>query len=168
MRKIVILLFVFICSLISCKTFKVFSSFEIINHSHISIGVIPACLQTGFFYPDTIPPANRPAITFVSPKSQRELWHSGDTFENTFVHIVKNDTLSLFIYDRDTLEAYDWSDIRKEGKLIVRYDLSLSDIKKVTSDGKHPSAPFPPTMKMKNIHMYPPYEEVIAKYGKSE
>ena len=49
---------------------------------------------------------------------------------------------------------------------IVRYDLTLSNIDDLLNSDGALELHFPPDERMKDIHMYPPYEEVLAKYGK--
>ena len=76
---------------------------------------------------------------------------------------------SIFILDIDTLNNSSWQDIQKGNKFMVRFDLSEYDISKLETreeEGYLLTLSFPPDERMKDIHMYPPYEEVLAKYGK--
>ena len=88
--------------------------------------------------------------------------------EHAVIHALNpNDTISVFIINLDTLKSYSWETIRDEYKIMVRYDLSADDIHSMEERDVEAAyvIPFPPSPVMKNMHMYPSYEEVIAKYG---
>ena len=74
--------------------------------------------------------------------------------------------LSVFIMHTDTLHHYPWTWLRENNNYIVRYDLSYDDIVKfVESDVCNEFyIPFPPTEAMRDMKMWPPYEEVKNKY----
>ena len=71
----------------------------------------------------------------------------------------KSGIYSVFIIDAQTAQEKSWEDIRKDYDILVRYDLTYDDLKALNN-----SIPFPPTEKMKDMKMYPPYEEVGKKY----
>lgn len=56
-----------------------------------------------------------------------------------------------------------WEGIRDDYDILVRYDLTYDNLK-VLND----TIPFPPTEAMKNMKMWPPYEEVVKKYKNEE
>lgn len=87
--------------------------------------------------------------------------------EQAIIHKMNpNDTVSIFIFHTDTLKMYPWETIRDDYKILVRYDLSADDINSMPRDSYHGYLiPFPPSPQMENMHMYPPYKEVIARYG---
>lgn len=64
----------------------------------------------------------------------------------------KIDTMSVFFFDTDTLNKYPWEEIRKDYKILRRYDLSLQDLEYLEY-----KIYYPPTPKMRDIKMYPPY-----------
>ncbi|MDL2224545.1 hypothetical protein LJB92_04445 [Bacteroidales bacterium OttesenSCG-928-M06] len=103
-------------------------------------------------YPDTTLPLKSP-----NPYMFNKEWHFsfGDIgyHENDFFEGMETDTISIFFFDPDTLAAYDWSIIRNEYKILVRYDLSHSDLRYLEWE-----IYYPPTEKMKDIKMFPPYE----------
>ena len=39
------------------------------------------------------------------------------------------DTLSIYFFDADTLETYSWIQVKKENKVLKRFDLSVQDLK---------------------------------------
>jgi len=73
--------------------------------------------------------------------------------ENVF-KTYKNDTLSIFFFNRDTLRKYPWETIRKDYNILKRYDLSIQDIQLLDYE-----ISYPPNEAMKEMKMYPPYEE---------
>jgi len=62
------------------------------------------------------------------------------------------DTLSFFILSPDTILKYGWEDVRKNYRILKRYDLSYSDVESL--DFK---IYYPPTQAMKHMKMYPLY-----------
>lgn len=64
------------------------------------------------------------------------------------------DTLRVFIFDNDTLEAYPWDDIQNNYRILIRYDLIGADI-----DELDEVIYYPPTPEMQYVKMYPPYSE---------
>ncbi|NGF57657.1 hypothetical protein G5B35_24150 [Parapusillimonas sp. SGNA-6] len=64
------------------------------------------------------------------------------------------DTLSLVIFSVDTLEKYPWEIIREDYMILQRYDLSMSDLRKLDY-----SIAYPPTEAMRNMKMWPRYGE---------
>ena len=70
--------------------------------------------------------------------------------------------LSVFVLHADTVRKYSWDEIRDSYNIIVRYDLSKDDVKSFTGY----TIPFPPTEAMRDMKMWPPYEEVRKRYEK--
>jgi hypothetical protein len=79
------------------------------------------------------------------------------TIEYLFFNKLNNDTLSLYLFDKDTLDAYLWQTIQQDYKILQRYDLSLEDINNLKNENGIPVVVYPPTEAMKNMKMYPPY-----------
>jgi hypothetical protein len=67
------------------------------------------------------------------------------------------DTLSVYIFDKDTLGRYEWNKVQKDYKVLQRYDLSIEDIHALYNEYSIPEIPYPPTSAMKHMKMYPPY-----------
>jgi hypothetical protein len=107
----------------------------------------------GTFYPDTILPEKNP-----EPYKFNKEWHfnfgNPGMNENQLFATFPTDTLSVFFFDPDTLAKYEWETIRKEYKVLVRYDFSHADLKRLEW-----RIYYPPTEAMKDIKMYPPYKE---------
>ena len=73
--------------------------------------------------------------------------------------MAPTDTLRLFYFHSDAIAQLGWNKIRDDYMVLVRYDLSQEDIYNLDAE-----IHYPPTDAMKDIHMYPPYEEVIKNY----
>ena len=80
-------------------------------------------------------------------------------FEELYANLP-HDTLSVFVLHADTVRQYSWEQICADNNIVVRYDLSKKDVQRF----KNHIVPFPPTEAMRNMKMWPPYEEVISKY----
>jgi len=110
--------------------------------------------EDGVFYPDTLLPNITP--TSYKPFPFKERWSvnfgNPGPNENQLFAKFPTDTMSIFFFDPDTLAKYEWATIREEYKILVRYDLSHNDLRKL--DWR---IYYPPTEAMKDIKMYPPY-----------
>ena len=104
-----------------------------------------------FIYPDTSINTNKPILKWSPPQDYSYL-DSNKKWEKVLVH--PNDTVSIFILSKNLVDIYNWDEIVNNYLILKRYDLSLSDLQylkwKVT---------YPPTEEMKNMRMYPPYEQ---------
>ena len=60
------------------------------------------------------------------------------------------------------MQKYDLSVILATYNILCRYDLSGNDIKQLDY-----TIPYPPSPVMKDMKMYPPYEEVIKTGGRT-
>ncbi|SQA93841.1 hypothetical protein [Capnocytophaga ochracea] len=65
---------------------------------------------------------------------------------------LPKDTLSIFIFNTDTLNKYSWEEVRRDYKILKRYDLSIQDLELL--DYK---VYYPPTPAMSQMKMYPKY-----------
>jgi hypothetical protein len=131
---------------------------DIINTSEYPIGYYFATGGIyGTYYPDSLPERNDYIVydMRVELRSGLGSWLSWEQFFNN----LPKDTLSLFIFHTDTLTKYSWEEIRREYKILRRYDLSIEDIHRLKNKYDVPKIPYPPTEIMKNMKMYPPYEK---------
>lgn len=126
---------------------------DVINNTDYAIQAAPG-LGSDWLnsYPDTAISKLKPAFFYVAPHVRNYIGNGGK-WENVFPELPK-DTLSIYIFNADTLNVYDWSKIKEGYKILKRYDLSLNDLKKLNW-----TIYYPPTEEMKNIHMYPPYKK---------
>lgn len=120
--------------------------------------------KPGFQYvsfPDTtLVSWDSPPVNVIKPLGQWtfDFFGFGD-FRDVFRTYTYSDTLSFFIFNQDTIAAYPWEKIQNEYKVCARYDFSLKD----ANAGLMDYFSFPPTEKMKNIHMWPPYETILKQ-----
>lgn len=75
---------------------------------------------------------------------------------------MANDTIRIFIFDTDTLAKYSWEEISRNYNILQRYDLTLKDMKLLKHD-----IYYPPTPAMRNIKMWPPYNEKVSITNKT-
>ncbi|OJU51547.1 MAG: hypothetical protein BGN96_07925 [Bacteroidales bacterium 45-6] len=75
-----------------------------------------------------------------------------DSWENTFRQGIPSDTVMVFIYDANLLEAHQGHSGRLYDFVIQRYDLSFQDIESLNW-----TLTYPPSSKMSKMKMYPPY-----------
>lgn len=147
MKKLIGLCACFILFL-SCEKLleRVYTIF-IYNDTNHNIAIGVSDLGEHLFYPDTLLPP-KPEHILIEPSYS---WHYSsfnkweDNFENS-----PDDTLSIFFFHSDTLEAYSWEVIREEYKILKRYDLSLEDLQRL--DFK---VTYPPGPEMEGVKMYP-------------
>lgn len=125
-------------------------SIAVYNYSNHRINYYPAMI-TESAYPDTL---------IVETKFTRHINPGGNlvfelrpSYEEAFKRLPA-DTMSFFIFHTDTLESNSWEAIFNEYKVLKRYDLSLEDVQSLNY-----TIPYPPTEQMKDMRMYPPYEE---------
>lgn len=98
-------------------------------------------------YPDTVFPSERLGIQ-IRGKETTTYIYNNDYSDSS------KDTLSFFIWDTEILNSQPWDTIRNHYKILRRYDLSHKDLLKLNW---HIS--YPPSSDMRNIKMYPAYEE---------
>ncbi|UZD37510.1 hypothetical protein OL230_06490 [Capnocytophaga ochracea] len=125
----------------------------IYNNSEKPIGFyIPAGGEYGLPYPDTLLPNTDNYIynREIRPKKhlQQDSWRKWKDVLKSF----PKDTLSIFIFSTDTLNKYSWEEVRRDYKILRRYDLSIQDLELL--DYK---VYYPPTPTMSRMKMYPKY-----------
>ena len=110
--------------------------------------------------PDSVA-MNNPLLFILEPseKSYVECFEGDDPLGELFSYLP-HDTLSVFVLHADTVRKYSWDEIRNSYNIVVRYDLSEEDVRSFEDN----TIPFPPTESMRNMKMWPPYEEVKNKY----
>jgi hypothetical protein len=147
---IVIIIFVLMSA---CKNFPYQRyPYKIQNNSDSFIKAYIALSTNEGIYPDT---------SFFFPKDKLiieikpfDKYHSdvGASWDKIYSYFPL-DTMSIFIFHADTLNKYQWEEIRQRYKILKRYDLSLHDFQKLDY-----TIYYPPTETMKNMKMYPPYK----------
>ena len=73
-----------------------------------------------------------------------------------FDELFQYDTIKVFVIKGDDMFAIDW------GKdVLVRYDISYNDASYLLNDDGALELSYPPDTRMKNVKMWPKYEDVI-------
>jgi len=123
---------------------------QIDNNSNKTIKVYLA-LERAFIYPDTLIEKEMPAKGFRTINPNRSTYFdSRITWQEIYNKYLPSDTLSIYIFDADTINSYDWQTIRKEYKILSRYDLSLDNLKYLGY-----RIAYPIDNRMNGIKMYP-------------
>lgn len=120
------------------------------NDSNYKINSYAATTQESA-YPDTLIIENK--FAWATTPGNSISFAVSKPWEEVLEKLPK-DTLSIFIFDSDTLENNSWDTIKGEYKILKRYDLSIENIQLLNYD-----IPYPPTEVMKDMKMYPPYSE---------
>ncbi len=68
---------------------------------------------------------------------------------------------SFMLFDYDLLMTENPETIAENYMVLVRYDVTLDDLDRLDW-----TLHYPPTPAMRDVHMYPPYEEVIENYNR--
>jgi hypothetical protein len=93
----------------------------------------------------------------TQPNDTRCFEQLNSTYEYWFSSFP-NDTISIYLFNKDTVDMYDWEIVQRDYKILQRYDLSLADIYAL-KEKNGPVITYPPDERMKNMKMYPPYGE---------
>ena len=140
----------------SCEQyFEKAYSMEIRNYSETSINFYFSFMDDEYnrvYYPDTLLPKRRPKRVINLASGSFGFPVSGP-WEEIFKSLP-NDTLSVYIFNKDTLDKYSWREIREDHKYLIRYDLSAEDLNKLRD-----VVSYPPSAEMRNMKMYPPYKK---------
>ena len=96
------------------------------NNSNHPIYFYVAALGMEHAYPDTALQSSKPGMQSIQP-GKSAAWYISLPFDRFFKELPK-DTLSIYVFHPDTLNAYDWLIIRDQYKILKRYDLSLQDL----------------------------------------
>ncbi len=109
-----ILLFV-----MGCEPFADHSNFiEVKNHSGNTIN----CFAV-FIYPDSLLPLSKPR--FIEVKHQSRGFIDDYSFNDSR---FERNKITIFILSKDTVEKYNWDDIRANYRILKRYEVTLGDI----------------------------------------
>lgn len=164
MKKIILILAttsVVMISLISCKldfTHKTYPFF-IDNKSDFVISSYLALGRGGVSYPDTTLSFNRENVGYET-KPHTQLDRGIPTFSyKEWLDKLPQDTLSVYIFSKDTLDTYSWEVIKQKYNVLQRYDLCLKDFNILLNKNGYPMIVYPPSETMKGMKMYPPYNK---------
>ena len=80
-----------------------------------------------------------------------------------FDFLKDSDTTSFFIIKKNDVVNYSWEEIADKRMFLCIYVLSKKDISILSGTEYNKTIPYPPSPAMKDMKMYPPYEEVIKQ-----
>jgi hypothetical protein len=128
--KMIILLIVSISFLTlsnSCENLmEKWYTIKIQNDSNNRFFVSAGCERYGLFsYPDTLLPTSKPSLLSVSPNDYNNL-RSMIKWEEIIKEQPEN-KLSIYFFNADTIDKYEWPEIKTGYKVMKRFDLSLED-----------------------------------------
>jgi len=104
-------------------------------------------------YPDTLLPKDNIFVYNKNIKPMEHFHYDSQMRWDKVFQLLPKDTLSIFIFSSDTLNKYDWEEMRKGYKILKRYDLSIQDLD-LLGYGVY----YPPITIMSEMKMYPKYE----------
>lgn len=81
-----------------------------------------------------------------------------DTLDHLFDYEWQCDTVSFFIFDVNVVDTCSWDDIVQNYWVLQRYDFTKEDLDRIRCQ-----ISYPPSPEMKDIKMWPPYEEAIKQ-----
>ncbi len=104
---------------------------------------------------DTTLPAQTPELSYLEAYKNPELIIKKDNKWNN-----NSDSVVIFLISVDTLAHYSWKEVQEGYKIMRRFDIDMSP--KELSRLNAFCLCYPLTSNMKNIKMYPPYEEMYT------
>lgn len=146
----------------SCKDFPEKSyDLQIKNNSNVDICCYFYLVweggNNGVVYPDTLLCFDKKELICINTLEKYNTSRPVGPITE-WISSLPQDTLSIFIFSKDTLDKYSWPEVQSGYKILQRYDLSLEDFKKLSDKNGIPVITYPPSEAMKDMKMYPPYE----------
>jgi hypothetical protein len=130
--------------------------YEIQNNSDTFIKVYIALSTNGGTYPDTSFFFPKDKLTIEVKPFDKYRSSVGASWDEIYSYFPL-DTMSIFIFCKDTFAYFSWEVIQRDYKILQRYDLSLEDFNHLENEFHIPVITYPPDEQMKNMKMYPPY-----------
>ena len=114
----------------------------------------------GSIYPDTTLTLDKQHyVSFAINPGKRLMDNISNISYEKWISSFPLDTVSIFIFDVDVLKNCSWEEIQRDYKILKRYDLSMDDLTQLFNSTGTPEIHYPPSVKMKDMKMYPPYGE---------
>lgn len=114
---------------------------------------------------NTLLPQNKPDFDYIARsvdlESENEYpleEHIMISHRNWLEQLSNKDTVRIFIFNHEIIENTDWSVVRDQYLVEQRYDLTKEQL-----IGLNYRIAYPPTPEMKDVKMWPPYEEAIKQ-----
>ena len=103
------------------------------NNSEYPISVYGTYIQ-----PDTSISSTPPQrFITINSNSDSQCLFDSDVNDERFERL-KSEKLTIFVFNTDTLEKYDWETIQKEYKILKRYELNHEDLMKINNVVTYP------------------------------
>lgn len=126
-KIIVTIISIFVLSSSCENLMEKWYTIKIQNNTDKVIFVSAGCARYGLFsYPDTILTTSKPSLLSVSPNDFNYL-----TSSIKWEEIVKEQPeakLSIYIFNSDTINSYDWAQIKNGNKVMKRMDFSIEEL----------------------------------------
>ncbi len=106
----------------------------------------------GGIYPDTTLSFHETKLSKIKAKGGFSEEYKGVQNIEDEIQSLPQGVLSIYFFSKDTLEKYSWEEVQSGYKILKRYDLNASDIKKINR-----VVSYPPIEVMKGMKMYPAY-----------
>ena len=132
------------------------------NKSQIPIACYVADgVSSGFSYPDTslTTTINTYCLTENIANSSVILESRFGYSYDWLLSFTQEGILSVFVFDQALADSKGWELTFSGNNYIVRYDLSVKDLELLQG-----TICFPPSELMRNVRMFPAYEEVVERY----
>ena len=84
-------------------------------------------------------------------------------YNNKYGEKLTKDTLSVIIISTDTLKKYGYEDVRNNYRILIRYDLDINYVRE-----KNYHFVYPPSEEMRDMKMYPSYEQFYEWYNNKQ
>jgi len=127
MKKRFVLFIFLITFSISCEFPDHWYGIKIENNSSNLLYVSAGCSRYGMTsYPDTLLPVSKPSLLSVSSNDFNGLRSS-----NKWEEVIEQQPfkkLSIYFFNADTINQYEWEEIKQGYKVMERRDLSLEDL----------------------------------------
>jgi hypothetical protein len=135
------------------------------NTAHYEIACYVADgINSGFSYPDTLLPSTLNSFVFrESIKDSAWVFGTSGGFESFLSTATQNGVLSLFIFKQVDVERLGWEEVSSKNQYIVRYDLTSDNLRFLKG-----IIVYPPNEPMKDIHMFPSYEQLLNELENDE
>lgn len=89
------------------------------------------------------------------------VWFPG--YPEEYFKELGRDTLTVYFFHADTLRAHPWEEIREKKQILARYDITRTEMYNLRSNGGLFYIYYPPTPEMKEIRMWPSYDEILSQ-----
>lgn len=124
MKKILIILVFFVSYAGTCEKNPFAENVFRIKIANNSADTVTTLVS--YQYPDTTIPDRYDRLGGIRPNDFR-YFDSREPWKEVFKDLPK-DTLSVFYFSLDTIQAYDWQTIRSGYRILKRVDVSLQDL----------------------------------------